>query len=88
MPPSHEATTFAQQVAAEHVAGRRVQVGARMRKDLRNRLKAAAHEHDNSLNAEIVYRLERSFEEDRIGGALAESARYLKRITALLEKDD
>ena len=47
----------------------RAQVGLRVSEDMRRRLENAARSNDCSINAEILERLERSFEtEDRLGG--------------------
>jgi len=46
-----------------------IQFKVRCREDLRSRLETAANQHDTSINAEIVARLERSFElEKQLGG--------------------
>lgn len=57
-----------------------VQVNLRMRETLRQRLKRQAEEHDRSFNAELIYRLEQSFDRDTAAALLAETQRLIKRI--------
>jgi hypothetical protein len=45
-----------------------VQAKLRLRRELRERLEAAAAQRGASLNGEIVHRLERSFSDDEAGG--------------------
>ncbi|MCH8998435.1 MAG: Arc family DNA-binding protein [Proteobacteria bacterium] len=55
-------------MAKERKTGR-AQVGLRVSESMRRRLETVAKSNDRSINAEILERLERSFEtEDRLGG--------------------
>lgn len=60
-----------------------IQVNLRMREDLRQRLSRQAEKESRSFNAELVHRLEQSFERDTAADLLAEAHKLLKEISDL-----
>jgi hypothetical protein len=60
-----------------------VQAGARMQEGLRARLEKAAKARGVSLNAEIVHRLEESFDQETARKLLSEAQRVLEEVNAI-----
>lgn len=59
-------------------------VQVRMEERFRQKLMEAAHKADRSLNAEIMARLEKSFEDDTAATEMAEKVEYLESQTTEL----